>query len=336
MEALWKQASRLKEQVARQGVFKQFGAGGYGNSDNAFTDESEVKLHQRLEKLYLSTRAAKHFQRDVVRGVEGYIVTGSKQVEIGNKLSDDSQKYGIENTCTSGNTLSRAATYYGKARSLIEKERGNMLKAFGTQVVEVSRRQSRVRESAGNSDVISKLEAAEYKLEELKSNMVGLGKEAVSAMAAVEGQQQRLTLQRLIAMVEAERTYHQKVLEILDHLEEEMVSERQKIEAPPPPAAESYMSPPPPSYDEVNGMFASTSADQAVNSVDFFLGEALDSFEAESEFELNLSVGDIVIVRKISSNGWAEGECKGKAGWFPHAYVERRERVLASKVPHIF
>ncbi|VAH50036.1 unnamed protein product [Triticum turgidum subsp. durum] len=125
MEALWKQASRLKEQVARQGVFKQFGAGGYGNSDNAFTDESEVKLHQRLEKLYLST-----FQRDVVRGVEGYIVTGSKQ---GNKLSDDSQKYGIENTCTSGNTLSRAATYYGKARSLIEKERGNMLKAFGTQ-----------------------------------------------------------------------------------------------------------------------------------------------------------------------------------------------------------
>ena len=39
-----------------QGVFKHFG---YGNSDNAFTDESEVKLHQRLEKLYLSTRAAK-------------------------------------------------------------------------------------------------------------------------------------------------------------------------------------------------------------------------------------------------------------------------------------
>jgi hypothetical protein len=51
-----------------------------------------------------------------------------------------------------------------------------------------------------------------------------------------------------------------------------MVSERQKIEAPPTPSAESYM-PPPPSYDEVNDMFASTSADQSVNSVDFFLGE---------------------------------------------------------------
>ncbi|CAL5015681.1 unnamed protein product [Urochloa decumbens] len=367
MEALWKQASRLKEQVARQGVFKQFG---YGNSDNAFTDESEVKLHQRLEKLYLSTRAAKHFQRDIVRGVEGYIVTGSKQVEIGNKLSDDSQKYGVENTCTSGDTLSKAATYFGKARSQMEKERGNMLKAFGTQVaeplramvmgapledarhlaqrydrmrqeaeaqvVEVSRRQNRVRESTGNGDMISKLEAAEYKLEELKSSMVGLGKEAIAAMSAVEAQQQRLTLQRLIALVEAERGYHQRVLEILDQLEEEMVSERQKIEAPPTPAAENYMPPPPPSYDEVNGVFASTSSNESIQSVDFFLGEALDSFKAESEFELTLSAGDIVIVRKISSNGWAEGECKGKAGWFPHAYIERRERVLASKVPHIF
>uniref|UniRef100_A0A0E0KTC1 SH3 domain-containing protein n=1 Tax=Oryza punctata TaxID=4537 RepID=A0A0E0KTC1_ORYPU len=348
MEALWKQASRLKEQVSRQGVFKPFGAA-YGNSENAFTDESEVNLHQRLEKLYLSTRAAKHFQRDIVRGVEGYIITGSKQVDIGNKLSDDSQKYGTGNTCTSGNTLSKAATYYGKACSLMEKERGNMLRAFGTQVaeplramvmgapledarhlaqrydrmrqeaeaqaVEVSRRQNRVRESAPNGDVISKLEAAEYKLEELKSSMVGLGKEAVAAMAAVEAQQQRLTLQRLIAM---------------------MVSERQKIEAPPTPSAENYMAQPPPSYDEVNGMFASSSVDDAVTSVDFFLGEALDSFKAESESELNLSAGDIVIVRKISSNGWAEGECKGKAGWFPHGYIERRERVLASKVPHIF
>ncbi|XP_066343563.1 SH3 domain-containing protein 2-like isoform X1 [Miscanthus floridulus] len=309
--------------------------------------------------------------KDIVRGVEGYIVTGSKQVEIGNKLSYDSQKYGVENTCTSGDTLSKAATYFGKARSQMEKERDNMLKAFGTQVaeplramvmgapledarhlaqrydrmrqeaeaqvVEVSRRQNRVRESAGNGDMISKLEAAEYKLEELKSNMVGLGREAIAAMSAVEAQQQRLTLQRLIALVEAERAYHQRVLEILDQLEQEMVSERQKIEAPPTPAAENYMPPPPPpSYDEVNGAFASTSVNESVQPVDFFLGEALDSFKAESEFELTLSAGDIVIVRKISSNGWAEGECKGKAGWFPHAYIERRERVLASKVPHIF
>lgn len=46
-----------------------------------------------------------------------------------------------------------------------------------------------------------KLEAAESKLQDLKSNMGILGKEAASAMAAVEVQQQRLTLQRLLAMV---------------------------------------------------------------------------------------------------------------------------------------
>jgi hypothetical protein len=53
-----------------------------------------------------------------------------------------------------------------------------------------------------------------------------------------------------------------------------MVSERQKIEAPPTPAAENYMPPPPPpSYDEVNGAFASTSVNESVQPVDFFLGE---------------------------------------------------------------
>jgi hypothetical protein len=30
--------------------------------------------------------------------------------------------------------------------------------------------------------------------------------------------------------------------------------------------------------------------------------QALDSFKAESEFELNLSAGDIVIVRKVSTS----------------------------------
>ncbi|XP_066390728.1 SH3 domain-containing protein 2-like [Miscanthus floridulus] len=99
-------------------------------------DESENKLHQRMEKLYLSTRAAKHLQRDIVQGVDSYAVTGSKQVEIGNKLSDDSQKYGVKSTCTSGDTLSEAATYFAKARSQMEKECGNMLNAFGTKIIQ--------------------------------------------------------------------------------------------------------------------------------------------------------------------------------------------------------
>lgn len=52
-----------------------------------------------------------------------------------------------------------------------------------------------------------KLEVAESKLQDLKSNTAILGKEAGSAMAAVEAQQQRLTLQRLIAMVACSAVY---------------------------------------------------------------------------------------------------------------------------------
>ncbi|GMP81501.1 hypothetical protein CsSME_00036191 [Camellia sinensis var. sinensis] len=364
MEAIRKQATKLREQVAKQqqAVFKQF-AGGLGGSDNIVPDEFELHQHQKLEKLYISTRAGKHFQRDIVRGVEGYIVTGSKQVEIGTKLSEDSRKYGAENTCTTGITLSKAALSYSRACVQMEKERGNLLKALGTQiaeplramvmgapledarhlaqrydrvrqeaeaqVIEVSRRQARVREPNSNPDNVLKLEAAEAKLEELKSNMVALGKEAAAAMAAVEAQQQRLTLQRLITMVEAERNYHQRVLQILDQLEGEMLSERQRTEASPGPARNSM--PPPPSYDEVSSVFASQTYDGSTDGMGYFLGEVIHSYQAESDVELTLSVGDYVVVRKVSNNGWAEGECKGKAGWFPFGYVERRDRVLASK-----
>lgn len=94
--------------------------------------------------------------------MEGFIVTGSKQVEIGEllrlfflywyfisccffiyvlaifitgtKLSEDSRKYGVENTCTSGSTLSKAALSFARARAQMEKERGNLLKALGTKV----------------------------------------------------------------------------------------------------------------------------------------------------------------------------------------------------------
>ncbi|KAI3861523.1 hypothetical protein MKW98_000475 [Papaver atlanticum] len=370
MEAIRKQASRLRETVTKQqqAVFKQFGAVGYGGSDNVNSDDPEGQQHQKLEKLFISTRAGKHFQRDIVRGVEGYIVTGSKQVEIGTKLAEDSRKYGAENTCTSGNTLSKAALSYGRARSQMEKERGNLLKALGTQVaeplramvmgapledarhlaqrydrmrqeaeaqaIEVSKRQAKVRESMGNPDLTSKLETAETKLHELKSNVATLGKEASAAMTAVEAQQQRLTLQRLITMVESERSYHSRVLQILDQLESEMVSERQRIEAPTSPAADHSM-PPPPSYDEVNGVSASA-YEGVTDSMGYFLGEVMHSYQAESDVELNLSVGDYVVVRKVSNNGWAEGECKGKAGWFPFGFVERRDRVLASKIAEVF
>ncbi|KAK1368298.1 hypothetical protein POM88_034390 [Heracleum sosnowskyi] len=51
-------AENIKGQFIFKAVFKQFGAGGYGGSDFA-TDGAEFQQHQKLEKLYISTRAAK-------------------------------------------------------------------------------------------------------------------------------------------------------------------------------------------------------------------------------------------------------------------------------------
>lgn len=36
---------------------------------------------------------------------------------------------------------------------------------------------------------------------------------------------------------------------------------------------------------------------------------------------------------QVSSTGWSEGESRGKAGWFPSAYVEKRHRIPTSNVP---
>ena len=55
-----------------------------------------------------------------------------------------------------------------------------------THAIEVSKRQTKVRETPGNAENSIKLEAAETKLQDLKTNMAILGKEAVAAMAAVE------------------------------------------------------------------------------------------------------------------------------------------------------
>lgn len=68
------------------------------------------------------------------------------------------------------------------------------------QAAEVSRRQARVRESPIPENV-AKLHAAETRMHELKANMAVLGKEAATALSAVESQQQRFTFQRIVAMV---------------------------------------------------------------------------------------------------------------------------------------
>ncbi|KAI3764665.1 hypothetical protein L2E82_14676 [Cichorium intybus] len=306
-------------------------------------DTSEIQSN--LEKLYISTRSAKHFQRDIVHGVEGFIVIGSKQVEIGIKLSEDSRKYGAENTCTSGSALSKAAMSYSSALIDIERERENLLKSLGTQdarchaqrydrvrqeaeaqVIEVTRRQAKVRESSGNPDNLSKFEAAQARLHEVKSNMTVLDKEVVATMSAVEAPQQILTLQRLISMVEAEKHHHQKVLNILDRLEVELSFTFWHffLFLVTSPMSSS------PSHDEINGVFASERKVSTADNTYYFLGEVIHPYQSESDADLSLTVGDYVVVQKVSSNGWAEGECQGKAGWFPFEYVERQQNISNS------
>jgi hypothetical protein len=58
----------------------------------------------------------------------------------------------------------------------------------------------RVRE-APIAENTTKLQQSEAKMIEHKANMAVLGKEAAAALASVESQQQRITLQRLVGMV---------------------------------------------------------------------------------------------------------------------------------------
>lgn len=68
------------------------------------------------------------------------------------------------------------------------------------QSAEIARRKARVRESPV-AEHTTKLEQSEGKMIEHKASMAVLGKEAVAALGAVESQQKRVTLQRLVGMV---------------------------------------------------------------------------------------------------------------------------------------
>ncbi|KAF8380820.1 hypothetical protein HHK36_028314 [Tetracentron sinense] len=111
-------------------VLKQLGH--FGNQA-VVTDEAELQCHQQLQYLYSSTRAAKHFQRDIVRGVEGFVLTSSKQMEIGRKLAEDCCKYGNENQ-NFDFALARVSLHFGTSRNSMEKEREDLLKILGDQV----------------------------------------------------------------------------------------------------------------------------------------------------------------------------------------------------------
>jgi hypothetical protein len=61
MDAFRRQASKLRDQVAKQqlAVIKQFSGTGYESSDVMVIDELEMQRHHQLDKLYRSTRSAK-------------------------------------------------------------------------------------------------------------------------------------------------------------------------------------------------------------------------------------------------------------------------------------
>ncbi|CAN1231858.1 SH3 domain-containing protein 3 [Linum grandiflorum] len=166
-------------------------------------------------------------------------------------------------------------------------------------------------------------------MQELKANMAVLGKEASAALAAVEAQQQRLTFQRLVSLVEGEKNYHLRIGAILSEVETEMVSDKQQRDSAPPVIPTSV-----------------TPSQTGSEKTTYFLAEATHSFHAETDKELSLAIGDFrrnyyvmtrttarkmvsfsVVSPQVMAGGWSEGECKGKSGWFQSAFVERRQRI---------
>lgn len=363
MEAIRKQATKLREQVAKQqqAILKQF-SGRYGN-DSALADEGELHCHQQLKRLYSSTRAAKHFQRDLIRGVEGTLSSSSKQMEIVAKLANDCCKYGSEHEST-GSSLARASLRFGTSHNMMEKERENLHRILGAQVsepvktmimgapledarhlthqyerirleaeaqaAEVFRRRLKSKEASATAVSEVKLQNAELKLSDLKSTVLALGREATVAMLSVEAQQQRDTFQKLLAMVDAERSYHQSVSAILEELHAEMVLEKQCVSAslPANTVTDVYV---PPAHEDINSNKSGDLDSTTVENM-YFIAKVIHPFDAQSDEEMSISIGDYVIIRQVTSNGWSEGECKGKSGWFPSAYIERREKAPACKV----
>ncbi|CAL5434754.1 unnamed protein product [Camellia sinensis] len=395
MEAIKKQATKLREQVAKQqqAILRQLGHLGY---EAALVDDAELQCHQQLQNLYISTRSAKHFQKDIVRGVEGFISTGKKQMEIARKLAEDCCKYGTENQ-SAGSPLARVAFQFGTSHRSMENEREAMLGILGSQVseplrasitgapledarhlthrydrlrqeveaqaVEVIKRQSKCKDPSISAEISIKLQNAERKLNELRSALMALGREAITAMLSVEDQQQRTTFRKLLTMVGAEKSYHQNIIATLDELHAEMILEKQLNEsssqsvtmqrdADVSPVLDDTISDGPDvpqdehqndtyfiakSYDNIVCIDQShlifNSSKHVFKTLKFTLEllngkcKVIHSFDAQAEGELSLSVDDYVVVRQVAPTGWSEGECKGEAGWFPSAYVVRQDKA---------
>ncbi|KAL8138767.1 hypothetical protein V2J09_004768 [Rumex salicifolius] len=344
MEAIKRQASKLREQVSKQqqALLKQLGQ---FDAENIMMDEEELKCHHHLQNLYNSTRECKHFHKDIVRGCQGFASVGSKQMDIVRKLAEDCCKYGTKEECSTS-PLVEVALEVGASHNRMEKEREIFLSVLSNKVceplralirdpqledarflirhyeklchemenqaIEVVRQRSKSKDGANGENPL-KLQIAEVKLDELKSRLNALGKEANVAMSSVETLQQQRTSDHLLVMVDAERSYHQNVLIILDNLVEELYGSSQ-IEA----MLSDFHVPEADTYHD-----ASSNCDQHSDSESFsyFVARVIHHFDAVEEGELSLSVDDFVAVYEVGK-GWCKGESKGEVGWFPSAYVE--------------
>ncbi|XP_078438363.1 SH3 domain-containing protein 2-like [Wolffia australiana] len=263
MDALKKQASKLREQVAKQqqAVFRQFSS--RFAVDPALLDEPDAESCHQIRTLYKSTKGAKHFQQDILRRLRGLKTASSRQTEIASKLADGCVKYGGSEFCDE--LLGKTSLKVGSSLRSIEAEREKLLQILGGQVyeplqtmvmsapledarhlahcyeklkqdveaqaVDVARRQMRSKEGGGHADSMVKLQHSEHRLSELRRALSALGRETISAMETVSADQRRLTFQQLLLMVDAERSYHHNVASILDQLHDEMIVERQKMES---------------------------------------------------------------------------------------------------------
>lgn len=364
MEAIRKQASRFREQVAKQQQALMIKLGHFG-TESILADEAETQCSQQLQNLYNSTRATKHFQKSIVRGVEGFISVSSKQMAIVRRLADDCSKYGAndQNSCPA---LATAVHNFSTSHNSIEEEREALLGILGDQVceplraqitgapledarhlthrydklrqeveiqaAEVLRRRAKSRDSSVSAESAMRLQNAEARLSELKSTMMVLGKEATTAMQSVEAQQQQVTYERLRTMVDAERSYHQHALTNLERLNDELILLTQSdgsLSQSPIRNGEEH---------DQTSEFKDTKSNESDSqrllneNKDYIIAKVIHPFEAQAEGELSLSIDDYVTLRQVWPNGWSEGECKGKAGWFPSAYVEKQEKVSASEL----
>ncbi|XP_068651624.1 SH3 domain-containing protein 1-like [Aristolochia californica] len=130
--------------------------------------------------------------------------------------------------------------------------------------------------------------------------------------------------------VNAKRSYYRSVGKILDNLHAQMIWQKQGSESNLEYTASSTAEQNSTECIDTKHSNKPNDLQTAMEKNMFFVAKVLHSFDAQAEGELSLFVGDYVVVRQVAPNGWSEGECNGTAGWFPSAYIERKEQILAS------